>query len=164
MPYVNSTEFEVKDFASMKIQALDANIEEIMLFVGVNREDLEQEKIYHFGGDSFQISGNEVLLHVGDYVVKWKTGNCVIVSSFIFETFFKIKKTKKKEYPTLMPEEVVSWIESVEQFHSVNSLGSLSIDATIEEITEAFETDRYTLIGIGQSLIDAANHDAMIGE
>lgn len=58
--------------------------------------------------------------------------------------------------PKLTPPEIKEWVRSVEQYHPVAQLAMLPIDANTQDIKEAFEADKSTLIGIGESLVEAA--------
>ncbi len=58
--------------------------------------------------------------------------------------------------PKLTPAEIKEWVRSVEQYHPVGVLATLHFDASAQDIKQAFETDRDTLIGVGESLAEAA--------
>lgn len=62
--------------------------------------------------------------------------------------------------PKLTPSEIRKWVESVEDIYPVNALAGLPEDATIEEIEDAFSTDRCALMGIGEELMERAKWDA----
>lgn len=157
-----SNSLVVKDFSFIKVQAHDANVDELMLFSGLPPEDLEQEKIYHFGGSPYMIGSRELVeQYEGGCVIKWgDSGECQLFSESELGRFLIFNDGKKKTtYPKLMSKEMISWIANVEQYHEVNSLKELHFDATVEQIEEAYSNDRYTLIGIGEALLDAAKFD-----
>ncbi|MEZ8198492.1 hypothetical protein [Vibrio splendidus] len=51
-------------------------------------------------------------------------------------------------------------MRNIEQYHPVGNLAVLPYDASLREIKEAFESDRETLIGIGEALKEAASWSA----
>ncbi len=62
--------------------------------------------------------------------------------------------------PKLTPPEIKEWVDSVEAFYPVSVLSGLPKNATLEQIEEAFGSDRNTLIGIGEELMERAKWDA----
>lgn len=66
----------------------------------------------------------------------------------------------KTKLPKLTPLEIQEWVKSVEEFYSINVLTGLPEDATLEQIEDAFFSDRSTLMGIGETLMERAKWDA----
>lgn len=62
--------------------------------------------------------------------------------------------------PVKTPKEIVDWVRKIEAHLSVNCLAQLPKNATLKEIKEAFDTDRSTLIGIGEDIYENARWDA----
>ncbi|MBF4374143.1 hypothetical protein [Vibrio anguillarum] len=62
--------------------------------------------------------------------------------------------------PKLTPPEIKEWVDSVEAFYPVNVLAGLPDNATLEQIEEAFGSDRSALMGIGEALMERAKWDA----
>ncbi|MDC5753563.1 hypothetical protein [Vibrio europaeus] len=62
--------------------------------------------------------------------------------------------------PKLTPQEIKEWVKAVEEFYPVGVLCGLPEDATLEQIEAAFESDRSTLTGIGETLMERAKWDA----
>lgn len=67
------------------------------------------------------------------------------------------------QLPKLTPVEIIEWVTSVEEIYSVNSLRTLPKDASLEQIEAAFNSDRSTLMGIGEDLMEKARWDAWEG-
>jgi len=68
--------------------------------------------------------------------------------------------TLPKKLPKLTPQEIKEWVDSVEDFYPVSALKDLPENANLEQIEEAFGTDRSTLMGIGETLMERAKWDA----
>lgn len=66
----------------------------------------------------------------------------------------------KTKLPKLTPLEIQEWVKSVEEFYPINVLAGLSEDATLEQIEDAFFSDRSILMGIGETLMERAKWDA----
>ena len=66
----------------------------------------------------------------------------------------------KTKLPKLTPPEIKKWVESVEAFHPIGFLYRLPENATLEQIEDAFESERSTLTGIGETLMERAKWDA----
>lgn len=62
--------------------------------------------------------------------------------------------------PKQTPPEIKEWVDSVEAIYPVSVLSSLPENATLEEIEDAFGSDRSTLMGIGEELMARAKWDA----
>ncbi len=62
--------------------------------------------------------------------------------------------------PKLTPPEIKEWVDSVEAIYPVCVLSGLPENATLEEIEDAFGSDRSTLMGIGEELMERAKWDA----
>lgn len=62
--------------------------------------------------------------------------------------------------PKLTPPEIKKWVDSVEAFCPVMALSDLPKNATLEQIEDAFFSDRSTLMGIGEALMERAKWDA----
>jgi hypothetical protein len=62
--------------------------------------------------------------------------------------------------PKLTPTEIKEWVRQIEKYHPVGHLAVLPFDASLPEIKEAYESDRDTLIGIGEALMEAARWSA----
>ncbi|NRA73068.1 MAG: hypothetical protein HRU24_18905 [Gammaproteobacteria bacterium] len=62
--------------------------------------------------------------------------------------------------PKKTPQNVIDWVNRIELHISVNCLALLSEDSTLEQIKEAFEADRNTLIGIGEDIYENARWNA----
>jgi len=62
--------------------------------------------------------------------------------------------------PLKTPKEIVEWVSKIETHIPVNCLAHLPKNATLKQIQEAFETDRDTLIGIGENIYENARWDA----
>ncbi|AZS26350.1 hypothetical protein DYL72_15710 [Vibrio anguillarum] len=62
--------------------------------------------------------------------------------------------------PKRTPPEIKEWVDSVEAFYPVNVLAGLPDNATLEQIEEAFGSDRSALMGIGEALMERAKWDA----
>ncbi|EKA5635953.1 hypothetical protein OKZ62_001857 [Vibrio navarrensis] len=62
--------------------------------------------------------------------------------------------------PKLTPPEIKEWVDSVEAIYPVCVLSGLPENATLEQIEEAFSSDRSTLMGIGEELMERARWDA----
>lgn len=160
----NSSSLKVKDFSFMKVLPNNENLEDIMLFTGLNPQNLEQEKICHLGGSPYMIGKNELTDEYDNaYVIRWCDGRSELVHSWRFKEYFEDAAAKEIIYPKLMPKSLIAWIVGVERYHQVNKLLSLSYDASIDEIKSAYEEDRYTLIGIGEELMEQAKANVDFG-
>ncbi len=62
--------------------------------------------------------------------------------------------------PKLTPPEIKEWVDSVEAIYPVSVLSGLPENATLEQIEDAFYSDRSTLMGIGEELMGSAKWDA----
>ncbi len=62
--------------------------------------------------------------------------------------------------PKLTPPEIKEWVDSVEAIYPVSVLSGLPENATLEQIEDAFYSDRSTLMGIGEELMGRAKWDA----
>ncbi|EPO2959852.1 hypothetical protein ACT7TO_002864 [Vibrio cholerae] len=62
--------------------------------------------------------------------------------------------------PKLTPPEIKQWVQSVEAFYPVSVLAGLPDNATLKQIEDAFGSDRSTLMGIGEELMERARWDA----
>ncbi|EGQ8079070.1 TPA: hypothetical protein I7753_18570 [Vibrio vulnificus] len=62
--------------------------------------------------------------------------------------------------PKLTPTEIKEWVDSVEAIYPVSVLSGLAENATLEQIEDAFFSDRSTLMGIGEALMERAKWDA----
>lgn len=62
--------------------------------------------------------------------------------------------------PKLTPPEIKEWVTSVEAFYPVSVLTGLPEDASLEQIEDAFGSDRSALMGIGEELMERAKWDA----
>lgn len=56
-----------------------------------------------------------------------------------------------------MPEEIKKWIFDMEKIYPVSALRSIPIKASLEEIKQAWRSDAYTLVGIGEEIINLAH-------
>ena len=83
-----SASLAVKPFEYIYVDDEVSNIREIMLFCGVAEEDLEQELIYHEGGDAFCFSEyKDIFWAAGMYLLKTENG-LLTVKKDIFQTMF----------------------------------------------------------------------------
>lgn len=80
----NNTQLTIKPFCYIQIENDAKNIREIMLFVGIKENDIEQELIFHDGGDTFLINSQDVYSHQGNYIVK-VDGRIEIIPRYYFE-------------------------------------------------------------------------------
>ncbi len=62
--------------------------------------------------------------------------------------------------PKNTPKQVISWVKKVEGFYLTQELRQLDYNATLHEIKAAYDSDRSTLMGIGEELHEAAKWDA----
>ncbi|WP_337909179.1 hypothetical protein [Vibrio cholerae] len=62
--------------------------------------------------------------------------------------------------PKLTPPEIKEWVDSVEAIYPVSVLSGLPENATLEQIEDAFYSDRSTLMGIGEELMGRAKWNA----
>ena len=59
----------------------------------------------------------------------------------------------KLRLPKKTPKQVISWVEKVEGFYLTQELRQLNYNATLQEIKAAYDSDRSTLIGIGEGAV-----------
>jgi hypothetical protein len=62
--------------------------------------------------------------------------------------------------PKLTPLEIKEWVDSVQEIYPVSVLFNLPENATLEQIEEAYGSDRSTLMGIGEELMERAKWNA----
>ena len=97
MPLKKTKTLKVNDFEFIQIQKNYKNIESIMSFCGLHKDDAHQEMIYFQGGDVFIFKGaNDSTIVIGDesmvkeldYIIK-KNGEVTVISQATFVLFFK---------------------------------------------------------------------------
>jgi hypothetical protein len=94
-PMTQSNTIAIKPFDFIHIKSNDNNIDEIMLFCGVSKDNLKQERIYHDEGDDFCYQGyNSVATIIGDYLIKAPDGTITHASGVLMDLFFKLDDTK----------------------------------------------------------------------
>ncbi len=69
------------------------------------------------------------------------------------------KENAKTKLPKATPNSIVEWVKEIEKHHPVGALSTLPKDAALEDIQEAYQTDRGILQGIGERISDLAQAD-----
>lgn len=67
---------------------------------------------------------------------------------------------KDLRLPKNTPKQVLIWAKKVEGFYLTQELRQLDYNAALHEIKAAYDSDRSTLMGIGEELYEAAKWDA----
>jgi hypothetical protein len=88
MIFNHSTSLVMNSFEYLFIQDDATNVKQIMIFCGVSEADLEQELIYHNGGDSYQCLNNANVHDLERHYLIKRNGTIMSLSEYDFNTFF----------------------------------------------------------------------------
>ncbi|MGR5366965.1 hypothetical protein [Photobacterium damselae] len=85
-----SNSLSVKNFTFIKILPANENLDDVLLFAGVDASEVEQEKIFHLGGSPFTVGGIELMEEFDNgYVIKNADNSCCLITETQFSFFFE---------------------------------------------------------------------------